>query len=82
VRLDMLIERVADRVGRIGARQVEMSGLGQGMDARIGAAGAMHPDRLAAEAERRLFDDLLHREPVFWRCQPTRPVPSYSSVSL
>ena len=46
------------------ARQVEMRRLAQRMNAGIGAAGAMHDDRLAAEALDRLFEDLLHREPV------------------
>ncbi len=56
----MGVEGVAHRVGRPVADKVDMGDLTEGMDAGVGAPGALDHDRLAAKGGDRLFDRLLY----------------------
>jgi len=82
VRAQMVVDRAADHLGHGLAGQIDMRDLRQRVDAGIGSPGAEHPHAGAAEIMDRGFQRLLHREPLAWRCQPTRPAPQYSIVSL
>ena len=41
-----------------------MAGLAKGMNAGVGAPGAVHPHRLAAKCGDRLLERLLHRKAI------------------
>src|SRR4051794_2660012 len=62
MRPQMRVERVAHRVGLALGRKIEMRHLSQCMDARIGAARALHHHLLAAERLDRRHDGALHRQ--------------------
>ena len=59
-----------------------MGDLADGVDAGIGPSGAMHDDALAAEAQDRRLQHLLHGEAVLLALPADEAAPSYSTVSL
>jgi hypothetical protein len=52
------------------------------VDARICTPCTVHSDRRAFEACERILEQPCTESPSACRCQPTRRVPSYASVSL
>src|SRR6185312_14936136 len=62
-RPQMMVERAADRVFGLLARQVEMRDLRERVHPGIGATGAVHNHALAAEFCDRVFERGLHRYP-------------------
>ena len=59
-----------------------MGDLAEGMDAGVGAAGALHLDGLATNACAIAHQGALHRESVFLLCQPTNGRTVILDVSL
>ena len=63
-RAEMGVDGVAHRVGGPVAAEVEMGDLAEGVDAGVGAPGALDHHRLAGEGADRLFEGLLHRRAI------------------
>ena len=83
VRPQMMVERAADLVGRRGARQIDMRDLRQRVHAGIGAPGAEHGDGSRRKSGATAVSSASWIDSPFgWRCQPTKPAPQYSIVSL
>ena len=64
MRPQMRVERIAHRVGVPVLGEIDMRHLAERMHAGIGAAGALHRDRLAAEGLDRRGQRALHRSAV------------------